>query len=1349
MQCIMQNTLSLLPVLAPLGLFLVSIAAQSHRFSPSGIQRVAELAAGLGFGLAMLAGASVLTAGSTTSPLLGVDGMGLSLRLDLLSTTMYAVVSFVGLLVVRYARSYMAGDPRHGDFVGRLCLALGAVSLLTLSGNIVQLLVAWMAASFALHQLLVFFKHRPRAVIAGRKKMIAARLGDAFLIAAVVLLAKGFGTTDIATIASQAAGADALPRGADIAAWLIVGAALLKSAQLPFHSWLPEVMETPTPVSALLHAGLINSGGFLVIRFADLVVLEPGAMTALVAVGSATAVFGSVVMLTQTTIKSSLAYSTMAQMGFMMLECGLGAFPIAILHLVGHSLYKAHAFLSAGDSVISGPASAQTTPMGRLPAAVAVCAGALAVVGVGSFVGANADPNWTATAALAGVFGLGVVLWVGKQLENWRQPATLAAALATVVAAPALFFGLKGGLVWLYGPQLAVAPPPTIAAQAIVALALVAMAAIVWVQLVGFPDGRLARRLYVLAHNAAYLGALADRWTGSLRVRSTRESGELGSAEPVARTYSPGPSGVVEAASPPDHDEIASAVERAARAVPPLWPLSDFVAVNPFLGLLDRPFEDAGAWLERSAGARTTMTRGFYADAIDAGEITREDLKAAIAASSGEIDLETVERGARQQDRAIFAAPTVADLAQGITGIDVPRIVVEHLGDWASSHFDRGQGRWSSPFRDLPTYGAWRAWATLDRSPEVHGIASMRARVAQLPDSADETISLCVELLGLEAKELDLYFQRLLMRFSGWAGHLRWAGWNSELAGKPPQGLDDLLAIALAWEWVILEGDPRVANAWCVARTELVTASLPDAEREIDLALHRAYEIATQRRLSERLSAAAPVSQAEAAAQVVFCIDVRSERVRRSLEACSPGIQTLGFAGFFGMAVEWIPLGEERGVASCPVLLEPGHAVRETSPDAAERIARNRFRRGMAKAFAAFKGAAVSSFGFVEALGLAYAWKLLRDGFGLGSPLRSEAGEAEPSFAVESLGGRVVGIDLEDRVALAEGALRGMSLTEGFAPLVVLAAHRSTTANNPYAAGLDCGACGGRSGEPNARVAAATLNDPEVRRELVARGIQVPEETRFVAAVHDTTTDSLTLSDRGAIPELHAERVEALEAAFARAGGLARMERAPMLGIEGGADQEIFERAKDWSQVRPEWGLAGCTSFIVAPRYLSAGTELGSGSFLHEYVWSADEDFSVLELIMTAPMVVASWINLQYFASTVDNRAFGAGDKVLHNVAAGLGVVEGNGGDLRVGLPIQSVHDGKEFCHRPSRLTATIAAPIEAINSVIAKHELLRDLLDNDWIHLVALSDAGEITHRYAGNLEWTTLPPAAAEAAA
>jgi uncharacterized protein YbcC (UPF0753/DUF2309 family) len=394
---------------------------------------------------------------------------------------------------------------------------------------------------------------------------------------------------------------------------------------------------------------------------------------------------------------------------------------------------------------------------------------------------------------------------------------------------------------------------------------------------------------------------------------------------------------------------------------------------------------------------------------------------------------------------------------------------------------------------------------------------------------------------------------------------------------------------------------------------------------------------------------------------------------------------------------------------------------------------------------------AVSCFSFVGPVGLAYLPKLFTDGFAATRPVARPEDEGLARRAVDAKGPTLdptatTGIPLEARVDLAEGALRAMSLTGGFAPLVLICGHGATTVNNPYDTGLDCGACGGHTGEANARVAAAVLNDPGVRDGLARRGITVPEDTWFVAAQHDTTTDRVTIFDRALVPAGHLERLADLERRLAEAGARTRAERAGRLGVDGDGpvDAAILRRSRDWAQVRPEWGLAGCRAFIVAPRRRTRDLDLAGRAFLHSYDWRRDQGFGVLELIMTAPMVVASWISLQYYASTVENRLFGSGDKTLHNVVGRVGVLEGNGGDLRTGLPWQSVHDGERLQHEPLRLSVVIEAPIDAMNDVLARHPEVRALVDHGWLALLAMDDTGSVSHRYAGALRWEPVTAAA-----
>jgi uncharacterized protein YbcC (UPF0753/DUF2309 family) len=262
--------------------------------------------------------------------------------------------------------------------------------------------------------------------------------------------------------------------------------------------------------------------------------------------------------------------------------------------------------------------------------------------------------------------------------------------------------------------------------------------------------------------------------------------------------------------------------------------------------------------------------------------------------------------------------------------------------------------------------------------------------------------------------------------------------------------------------------------------------------------------------------------------------------------------------------------------------------------------------------------------------------------------------------------------------------------------------------NNPFASGLHCGACGGYSGEVNARLLAGLLNVAEVQAGLKERGIEIPEDTHFLAALHDTTTDEMILYDADHPAPAHAEDIRQAKAWFRQAGSLTRGERALRLPRAGGQD-DIDLRSRDWAETRPEWALAGCKAFIAAPRHRTSGKSLQGRAFLHDYDWKQDKDFGVLELIMTAPVVVASWISLQYYGSTVAPDAFGAGNKLLHNVTGGIGVVEGNGGTLRAGLPWQSVHDGEGYAHDPLRLSVCIEAPREAMTEILKRHDGVRE----------------------------------------
>jgi uncharacterized protein YbcC (UPF0753/DUF2309 family) len=802
----------------------------------------------------------------------------------------------------------------------------------------------------------------------------------------------------------------------------------------------------------------------------------------------------------------------------------------------------------------------------------------------------------------------------------------------------------------------------------------------------------------------------------------------------------------------------------ACERIAPVWPLERFVAVNPYLGLTDLTFAEASARLAAAGNVRTTMPVEWYVDLVAQGRVTHDDVAAAMTrAGFATADPEEFLTLASAPAPAAPRIPTVAEVAALVDGHDWPRFVVDRVSLWAAVHFDQGQVIWHPGRGAQSCFSAWRADASVDRTPEVAGLRGFRAAVRTLPPDALTAAAHALLALGVDPDDAEPYLHAVLLRVGGWAAHAARLGWEAAQRGEADDTLFELLTVMLCWEALLLQSPalPGLPAAWSNAPTRAARDLVAGARtaQQPALVLQDAWDRAAQRGLVA-MTATAPVPAGPPApgptmpsVQAVFCIDVRSEVLRRHLEGVMPTTATLGFAGFFGFPVAVQAVGHEHAEPQCPVLLTPAATLPETvgatlatEPPTVDAAADRSLAHHVRRAWKSFKMGAVSCFSFVGPVGLAYLPKLVADGSGRTRPVRRPETEGLAPETAARLRPSVATIPLADRVRMAEGALRGMSLTRDFAPLVVLVGHGSSTVNNPYATGLDCGACGGHSGAHNARVAAMVIDDATVRAELGTRGIVIPDTTRFVAALHDTTTDEVTVFDDRSLDDAHRALLADFVAAAATAGRAARAERAPRLGIDVHAldadaiDAQVIHRSRDWAQVRPEWGLAGCRAFVAAPRSLTAHLDLGGRVFLHSYDHELDPDGSVLELIMTAPMVVASWISLQYFGSTVDNEHHGAGDKTLHNVIGRLGVLEGNGGDLRTGLPLQSVHDGAAPVHEPLRLAVVLAAPTAAIDRVLDAHADVRALVEHEWIFLLAMDDIGRITHRWRTPGNWESL---------
>jgi hypothetical protein len=840
-------------------------------------------------------------------------------------------------------------------------------------------------------------------------------------------------------------------------------------------------------------------------------------------------------------------------------------------------------------------------------------------------------------------------------------------------------------------------------------------------------------------------------------------------------------------------------VARAASVVAPYWPLTSFVAVNPLGGLQDRPFADATAAARSWFGATTHLPPSAYRAEHAAGRISGADLDRAVDRALDRIG----PVGSLDRDRAVDIVRW--DLVAGPVGHPVRRrddpvasALDELLTSWCATFVDEAHVPWAMPGRDRGFYAAWRELAPGDRRLRAVIGRTGRAALEQLPEDPADLIAAAFDHAGVGDDVRVPVLRSMLLRTPGWASYARWCDdWAPADHAGPRLRMLDLVAVRVAMAHLAPGGidgylrtadrpadeptgavvtdpaDPTLADRVTAAVTALdldsaldesvadLLARLPDERRQaiwLD-----AHEWSIRDRLLARLDGPPAPSNTDGRgtsrpdAQLVFCIDVRSEGLRRHLESLG-SYETFGFAGFFGVPVRWRPLGASAGQARCPVLVSPRHEVVEVAvADDRPYLSACATTAGLHDAFYAAKGGIGSPFALAESAGWftgpIAAVRTLAPPRTPTDPerprswwRRATAAPATAPMVDDTVGAaHHSGLSVEERTLFAEAIVTTIGMTR-FAPLVVLCGHGSRTVNNPHASSLDCGACGGAPGGASARIAVAILNDPAVREELVERGIAIPDDTLFVAAEHDTTADVVTLFDLPTSAGAHASCLARLQADLLAAGERNARDRARRLP---GNPDRVRDRGRDWAQVRPEWALAGNAAFVIGPRSITAGRDLGGRAFLHSYDAELDPDGVALETIMTAPLVVAQWISAQYYFSTVDLEVFGAGDKMLHNPVGGIGVIVGQSGDLAVGLPLQSVMFGEQRAHDPVRLLAIVQAPHDRIDGIVDRNPGLRQLVDGEWIHVVARPDESAPWSVRLASGTWTTWQPGDVEHAA
>ncbi len=631
-------------------------------------------------------------------------------------------------------------------------------------------------------------------------------------------------------------------------------------------------------------------------------------------------------------------------------------------------------------------------------------------------------------------------------------------------------------------------------------------------------------------------------------------------------------------------------------------------------------------------------------------------------------------------------------------------------------------------------------------------------------------------------------------------------------------------------------GEAAILEQLSGEHLSMLLESLREFEKQEGMCWLRGMEECAITRLREGIKLTPPIKREKRPfVQSLFCIDTRSERIRRNLESVGD-YQTFGIAGFFGVPMSFMELGKGSEIHLCPVILTPKNLVLEVTPsgppeDTAALSA-------LEKALHELKESVLTPFVTVEAIGLLFGldmvgktlapkvyntWRkrfdhtkpptlLLLDKLtleqadsvvrtvqrsviikaveqeldlkpenitdGIIRGLREcalgncqdlaelaqllgidesrtktlvqrlrDAYQINKSFAdsqLEQLGR--IGFTLDEQINFVAQALSAIGLTQGFSRFILLVGHGSSSENNPYESALDCGACGGNHGVASARVIAQMGNKPEVRRRLRKQGIDIPDDAWFIPALHNTTTDEIQLFDLDQIPPSHLFYLARLRNGLMSASHLCAQERLPSLQRQPvspdatEAYRKVQRNSMDWSQVRPEWGLSRNAYFIIGRRELTLQSALDGRAFLHSYDYRIDPKRRLLENIITGPLVVGQWINMEHYFSTVDNERFGSGSKAYHNVAGRFGVMTGNLSDLRTGLPSQTVLDQGLPYHEPIRLITVIEAPLAHAQRAIEAVVSVKHLVRNGWIRLIVIDPETEEIHIYDDD-EWRSQP--------
>lgn len=730
--------------------------------------------------------------------------------------------------------------------------------------------------------------------------------------------------------------------------------------------------------------------------------------------------------------------------------------------------------------------------------------------------------------------------------------------------------------------------------------------------------------------------------------------------------------------------DIQAMVHLAAKSITPVWPLKTFIACNSLQG-----FE--GQYFDQALIEASSLFEQCYSD-------------------YQHINLETIK--------------------------------------WCVAYFDDGQSVINIPSRDKGFYLAFKDLAKYDK--KLHqGSKRNKQWLNQLPNNAENAIIQCLEELQISSEEQVSFLKKSLAQLPGWSGYIKWKTEWQNTTNNHSTMLVDFIAIRLIIT-VLLH--PLInSSQHAHHNNQALKHPMIDAIKIRE----QAYQTHLIPALLNRAATMNTLHETSPDVQLVFCIDVRSEPFRRHLESLG-SYETLGFAGFFGLPIRLHDYNSGKITDACPVLLKPRYDIHD-APIGDNSCAEKKHAQGtkiidsLITIYQQLKYNFATPFALVETLGiwcglLMFA-KTIKPRATI-SFLNQWIEKIRPTLSTKPVidmmpNDSCNGISPSEQALYAEAVMRIMGLTKNFGKFIVFCGHGSSTQNNPYASGLDCGACGGNQGGGNAKVLAAILNKKSIRTLLSERGIVIPHDTLFLAAQHNTTTDDVLIYEDNIQQLHHKEILRNLKEDLAKTKSKNATSRAAHFDVSKHMSplDETTRRSQDWSEVRPEWGLARNAGFIIGPRKLTKALDLEGRCFLHSYDWLQDEQLTSLETILTAPMVVAEWINTQYLFSTIDNVTYGSGSKVTHNVTGKIGIMQGNSSDLMHGLPLQSVKstDNIDY-HQPQRLLTVVYAPRVNVSLIINRQEILKTLFFNAWVNLIVIEPTENQAYQLQTTGEWCLL---------